>query len=145
MPQGSGKEQVIPMSSIISRMFDSRSKEEKDRDYEVYSKRIFPFGEVQKEKVGDLLSALFPKEKRHSLMLHYILLKDNVSGPDSKGYEAEARKMEKKKVVKITPQFQAAVKILMDLDLQMDEQLQYPDVEKFRQMVEEKVEASGAK
>lgn len=132
---------MIEMASIISRMFDGRSKEEKDRDYEVYAKRIFPFGEEQKEKVGDLLTALFPKEKRHSLMLHYILLKDSVSGPDSKGYEAEARKMEKKKVVKITPQFQTAVKILMELDLQMTGELRYPTVEEFRQMVE--AETSG--
>lgn len=74
------------MASLISRMFDSRSKDEKERDYELYSQRIFPFGEAQKEKIGDLLVALNPKEKRHYLMLHYILLKDSVTGPESKGY-----------------------------------------------------------
>lgn len=133
------------MASLISRMFDSRSKDEKERDYELYSQRIFPFGEAQKEKIGDLLVALNPKEKRHYLMLHYILLKDSVTGPESKGYAEESRKLEKKKLVKITPEFRQQVKILMELDQKVDETLQYPTAEELSVLVDQALAEEAGK
>ncbi|MDF2523958.1 MAG: hypothetical protein K0R31_1599, partial [Clostridiales bacterium] len=62
------------MAGIMGRFFDFRSKEEKARSYEAYSKRIFPYGDDQKDRVSELLAELFPKEKQKNLMMHYILI-----------------------------------------------------------------------
>ena len=114
------------MPSVIQRMFDNRSKEEKERDYDAFSQRVFPFGDEQKKKVGDLLEVLFPKEKRKYLLLHYILIKDPLTLNEKDDYELIEKKANKRKVVKITPEFKAAIKALVLADLAIDEKLIYP-------------------
>lgn len=117
------------MPSVIQRMFDNRSKEEKERDYDAFSQRVFPFGDEQKNKVGDLLEVLFPKEKRKYLLLHYILIKDPLTLNEKDDYELIEKKANKRKVVKITPEFKAAIKALVLADLAIDEKLNYPTPE----------------
>ena len=114
------------MPSVIQRMFDNRSKEEKERDYDAFSQRVFPFGDEQKNKVGDLLEVLFPKEKRKYLLLHYILIKDPLTLNEKDDYELIEKKANKRKVVIITPEFKAAIKALVLADLAIDEKLIYP-------------------
>ena len=114
------------MPSVIQRMFDNRSKEEKERDYDAFSQRVFPFGDEQKNKVGDLLEVLFPKEKRKYLLLHYILIKDPLTLNEKDDYELIEKKANKRKVVKITPEFKAAIKALVLANLAIDEKLIYP-------------------
>lgn len=117
------------MPSVIQRMFDNRSKEEKERDYDAFSQRVFPFGDEQKNKVADLLEVLFPKEKRKYLLLHYILIKDPLTLNEKDDYELIEKKANKRKVVKITPEFKAAIKALVLADLAIDEKLNYPTPE----------------
>jgi hypothetical protein len=117
------------MPSVIQRMFDNRSKDEKERDYDAFSQRVFPFGDEQKNKVGDLLETLFPKEKRKYLLLHYILIKDPLTLNEKDDYELIEKKANKRKVVKITPEFKAAIKALVLADLAIDENLNYPTPE----------------
>lgn len=117
------------MPSVIQRMFDNRSKDEKERDYDTFSQRVFPFGDEQKNKVGDLLETLFPKEKRKYLLLHYILIKDPLTLNEKDDYELIEKKANKRKVVKITPEFKAAIKALVLADLAIDENLNYPTPE----------------
>ena len=117
------------MPSVIQRMFDNRSKDEKERDYDAFSQRVFPFGDEQKNKVGDLLETLFPKEKRKYLLLHYILIKDPLTLNEKDDYELIEKKANKRKVVKITPEFKAIIKALVLADLAIDEKLNYPTPE----------------
>ena len=117
------------MPSVIQRMFDNRSKDEKERDYDAFSQRVFPFGDEQKNKVGDLLETLFPKEKRKYLLLHYILIKDPLTLNEKDDYELIEKKANKRKVVKITPEFKATIKALVLADLAIDEKLNYPTPE----------------
>ena len=117
------------MPSVIQRMFDNRSKDEKERDYDAFSQRVFPFGDEQKNKVGDLLETLFPKEKRKYLLLHYILIKDPLTLNEKDDYELIEKKANKRKVVKITPEFKATIKALVLADLAIDENLNYPTPE----------------
>lgn len=117
------------MPSVIQRMFDNRSKDEKERDYDAFSQRVFPFGDEQKNKVGDLLETLFPKEKRKYLLLHYILIKDPLTLNEKDDYELIEKKANKRKVVKITPEFKAIIKALVLADLAIDENLNYPTPE----------------
>lgn len=117
------------MPSVIQRMFDNRSKDEKERDYDAFSQRVFPFGDDQKNKIGELLETLFPKEKRKYLLLHYILIKDPLTLNENDDYELVEKKANKRKVVKITPEFKAVIKALVLADLAIDETLNYPTPE----------------
>ena len=60
------------MSSILSGLFDFRSKEEKARSYEAYSKKIFPYGDAQKDAISEILAALFPNERKNYLVMYYV-------------------------------------------------------------------------
>lgn len=122
------------MTSILKRLFDNRSSDEKNRDYELYTKRIFPFGEEQKGKVGDLLESMFPTEKRKYLLLHYILFKEELMQEEPMSYDEIATKINKKKLVRITPEFKATMKALTEIDMDIDEHLFFPTGEELREM-----------
>lgn len=59
-----------------SGVFDFRSKEERERDYKAFYKRVFPGGEAQKERVRSALAERLPGEEITFLLMYYITLKD---------------------------------------------------------------------
>lgn len=61
-----------------SGVFDFRSKEERERDYKAFYKRVFPGGEVQKERVRSVLAERLPGEEITFLLMYYITLKDAI-------------------------------------------------------------------
>lgn len=128
------------MSSFMKRLFDNRSKDEKKRDYDLYTKRIFPFGDEQKEKVGDLLETMFPTETRRYLLLHYILIKEELMQEEPMSYDEIATKINRKKLVRITPEFKATVKALTEIDRAIDENLKYPGAEELRELARKYLE-----
>ena len=120
------------MSGIFGKMFDMRSKEEKQRDFEAYSKRIFPYGDSHKEKVSEILSALYPKTNIKYLRMYYILLKDETTGENAVDFETAAKKLTKKSMVKATPELNADLHALLLADSIIDENLNYPSIEELR-------------
>lgn len=117
--------------NIIKRLFDNRSKEEKERDFDMYSSHIFPFGDEQKKAVRNILSSAFPKTKAHYLMMHYILIKQEYLDGSGNSLEQSCKNIEKKKIVKITPEIKTLVRQLLPIDLQITEELSYPDYSTF--------------
>lgn len=122
------------MASIFGKMFDMRSKEEKQKDFEVYSKRIFPYGDSHKDKVSEILSALYPKTNIKYLRMYYILLKDEMTGEDAVDFEAAVKKLIKKSVIKVTPELNADLHALLLADFEIDENLNFPSVEEIHEM-----------
>lgn len=120
------------MSNVFGSLFDFRSKDDKKRDYDAYSKRIFPYGDAQKEKIASILLELLPKEKEKYLMLHYVLVKQGLTSDNPMDYETSAKKIEKRKLVRLTPDFKAQIHALMDIDLAIDETLAYPSLEELK-------------
>lgn len=114
------------MSNIFSGLFDMRSKEEKQKQYEAYSKLIFPYGEAQRDKVQALLADMFPKQRLKYLMMHYILIKENMIGEKGLSREEAFKIVNKKKMIKVTPELEEGIKKLLAVDLAIDENLQYP-------------------
>lgn len=123
------------MSNILRGLFDFRSKEEKARSYEAYSKRIFPYGDEQREKVTELLVALFPDLKRQYLSMYYILIKEGMTEKEQKDFEAAEKKAAKYRLLPKKPELKAAVKVLLDIDFAIDENLEYPTVEELRDAI----------
>lgn len=119
------------MSGIFGDLFSFKSKEEKERSYEAYSKRIFPYGDDQKDRIMELLSELFPKENPRYVLMHYILVKQGVTGEDAIGFDEAANKV-KHSPIKATPEIQAGIHALLNVDLSIDENLEYPSIEELR-------------
>ena len=132
------------MAGILSSIFDFRSKEEKARCYEAYCKRIFPYGDSQKSAVTELITALFPGEKQKYLMMHYVLIKQGVTDEEPLDYDIAAMKAEKYKLLPITAELQAGMKILLDKDLIIDEKLEYPSLEELEKEINERVSCDSS-
>lgn len=122
------------MSNMFGNLFIS--KEERQRKYEEYFKKVFPYGNGQREKISSILSELFPKEKLKYLLMHYILIKESVVGEDKLDYESSARKIAKKKIIKVTKETQELMIALLKADLSIDEKLEYPSIDELKNGIE---------
>ena len=90
---------------MTSGVFDFRSKEERERDYKAFYKRVFPGGEVQKERVRSVLAERLPGEEITFLLMYYITLKDAMVLDDELDfYQAAAQAQRKMSVSKVAPQ-----------------------------------------
>lgn len=106
--------------------FSFQSKEEREKEYQSYVNKLFPYGEAQSQKVRDILNALVGKKDRAQLMLYYILVKEALIDSESKDYEKIVSEIDKKKIIKLTPELKNCIRILIEKDLNMDETLNYP-------------------
>lgn len=108
-----------------------KSKEERERDYQNYFHKIFPYGESQKQKVENILGELVNKKEQNELMMHYILIKEAMIDTDE-DYETIAKRIEKKRIVKLTPELKECICILINVDIAIDEGLDYPSAEELK-------------
>ncbi|MBC8061156.1 MAG: hypothetical protein H7Y18_10865 [Clostridiaceae bacterium] len=120
------------MSSILSNLLDFRSKEEKSRSFEAYSKKIFPYGDAQKDAISENLAALFPTERQNYLVMYYVLIKEEMTAEDSIDFESAVAKAKKYKLLNFTSKLQAGIKSLLNADFDIDENLQYPTLEELQ-------------
>ncbi|TAH68851.1 MAG: hypothetical protein EWM47_07760 [Anaerolineaceae bacterium] len=118
--------------------FDFQSKKEREKNYQEYAKKIFPFGDAQKEKVLEILNDLSAYKQANQLLMHYILIKEAMIDSEEKDYKAIAEKIEKKRYARLTPEIKDCIRILMDKDLAMDESLDYPTAQELKSIVEKK-------
>lgn len=112
-----------------------RSKEEKEQEFADFSKRIFPYGEAQKDRIGRLLHELFPREDRQCLLVYYVSIKDEMTGRAAKSYEEAVKSQMRAPVVRITPELINGVKALIMADREIDESLAYPTVRELKELL----------
>lgn len=117
------------MSGILGNIFDFRSKEEKARSYAAYSKRIFPYGNNQKDQISDILAALFPTLNPKHVLMYYILIKEGMTEEEPLDFETASAKVAKYSLVRITPELKAGIHALLNVDLSIDGKLEYPSIE----------------
>jgi hypothetical protein len=132
------------MAGILSGLFDFRSKEEKARSYEIYSKQIFPYGEEQRDHVLELLSDLFPNENKRYLIMHYILIKQGMIGEEQLDFKRAAAKSKKYRLIRITDEMLAAMQAVLNADFSIDERLEYPKVEELRAAASDILSSHGS-
>jgi hypothetical protein len=121
----------MDMSGVLGSLFNFRSKEEKQRIYEAYSKRIFPYGDIQKEKIEEILAALFPKQNSKHVLMHYILIKEGMTEEEPLEFN-EAVKKVKHSPIRSTSELEAGIEALLNADLVIEENLEYPSLEELR-------------
>jgi len=110
-----------------------RSKEEKEQDFADYSKRIFPYGEAQKDRISQLLQGLFPQENRQCLMVYYVSIKDEMTKRAAKSFEAAAESQMRTSVIRVTPELVRGVRAIIMADLEAGEDLSYPTIQEIRE------------
>lgn len=110
-----------------------RSKEEQAQEFADFSKRIFPYGEGQKDRISQILHELFPREDRQCLMVYYVSIKDEMTGRAAKSFEAAAEAQMRTSVVRITPELVSGVRVLIMADREVNEDLNYPAIQELRE------------
>lgn len=119
------------MASIFG--FNYKSKEEREEEYQSYFKKVFPYGELQKQKVENILVDLSNKNQGNQFMMHYVLIKEAMIDSEVKNYEVIAAGIERKRFVKLTPELKDCLRMLIYKDLTMDEGLDYPTAQELKE------------
>ena len=121
------------MASLFGRMFDMRTGDEKKKDFEVYSKRIFPYGDEQKDKVFGLLEQLLPKHKQKYLRMHYIMIKQEMIAEEPLTFKEATKSLAKKTLVKLNKEQESYIEALMMIDLAMEDAINYPTIDEIKE------------
>ena len=114
--------------------FEYKSKKEREKEYQEYFHKLFPYGEPQKQKVQELLIELIRKKQGNQLMMHYVLIKEAMIDSEDRDYEAIAARVEKGRYVKLNSELKDCIRILIYKDLAMDESLNYPTANELKAM-----------
>lgn len=121
------------MASLFGRIFDMRTGDDKKRDFELYSKRIFPYGDEQKDKVFAVLEQLLPKHKQKYLRMHYIMIKQEMIAEEPLSFKEATKSLAKKTLVKLNKEQEAYLEALMMIDLGIEDKLEYPSIEEIKE------------
>lgn len=117
-----------------------KSREQEEREFQAFSENSFPYGQPQRDKVEELLSQLFPKEKKQFTMMLFLLGKQYYHGyglrneQDYQGYTQEERLNIAAKSLnrQLTGKHRKSLTTYLALiaaDAQVDENLSYPTIQ----------------
>ena len=121
-----------------------KSREQEEREFQAFSENSFPYGQPQRDKVEELLSQLFPKEKKQFTMMLFLLGKQYYHGyglrneQDYQGYTQEERLNIAAKSLnrQLTGKHRKSLTTYLALiaaDAQVDENLLYPTVQEIQE------------
>ena len=121
-----------------------KSREQEEREFQAFSENSFPYGQPQRDKVEELLSQLFPKEKKQFTMMLFLLGKQYYHGyglrneQDYQGYTQEERLNIAAKSLnrQLTGKHRKSLTTYLALiaaDAQVDENLLYPTAQEIQE------------
>lgn len=121
-----------------------KSREQEEREFQAFSENSFPYGQPQRDKVEEILSQLFPKEKKQFTMMLFLLGKQYYHGyglrneQDYQGYTQEERLNIAAKSLnrQLTGKHRKSLTTYLALiaaDAQVDENLLYPTAQEIQE------------
>ena len=121
-----------------------KSREQEEREFQAFSENSFPYGQPQRDKVEELLSQLFPREKKQFTMMLFLLGKQYYHGyglrneQDYRGYTQEERLNIAAKSLnrQLTGKHRKSMTTYLALiaaDAQVDENLLYPTAQEIQE------------
>ena len=121
-----------------------KSREQEEREFQAFSENSFPYGQPQRDKIEELLSQLFPKEKKQFTMMLFLLGKQYYHGyglrneQDYQGYTQEERLNLAAKSLnrQLTGKHRKSLTTYLALiaaDAQVDENLLYPTAQEIQE------------
>ena len=125
-----------------------KSREQEEREFQAFSENSFPYGQPQRDKVEELLSQLFPREKKQFTMMLFLLGKQYYHGyglrneQDYQGYTQEERLNIAAKSLnrQLTGKHRKSLTTYLALiaaDARVDENLLYPTVQEILEQAKE--------
>ena len=125
-----------------------KSREQEEREFQAFSENSFPYGQPQRDKIEELLSQLFPKEKKQFTMMLFLLGKQYYHGyglrneQDYQGYTQEQRLNIAAKSLnrQLTGKHRKSLTTYLALiaaDAQVDENLLYPTAQEILEQARE--------
>ena len=121
-----------------------KSRDQEEREFQAFSENSFPYGQPQRDKIEELLSQLFPKEKKQFTMMLFLLGKQYYHGyglrneQDYQGYTQEERLNIAAKSLnrQLTGKHRKSLTTYLALiaaDAQVDENLLYPTAQEIQE------------
>lgn len=121
-----------------------KSRDQEEREFQAFSENSFPYGQPQRDKVEELLSQLFPKEKKQFTMMLFLLGKQYYHGyglrneQDYQGLTQEERLNIAAKSLnrQLTGKHRKSLTTYLALiaaDAQVDENLLYPTAQEIQE------------
>ncbi|MEY8338655.1 hypothetical protein AALB16_11660 [Lachnospiraceae bacterium 62-35] len=103
-----------------------KSREEREKEYQEYTKKIFPYGDSQKKAVQALLKEILPKEDQTGLLMYFIQLKELlIDNPAYTPVQADAS-LPRRALRPRSIQGMMQIFALLDADINIDSCLSYP-------------------
>jgi len=132
------------------RLFNFKSKQQREKEEREYAAWAFPHGEIQREKLTELMRELKPKEQPQMLMFSYLTCKElynNQMEVTNSREEAIVRFMRSvksyKQLIRKDDLCMYLALVLADTDI--DEECRYPDADEIRSRVAELEELRKSK
>lgn len=117
-------------------IFSYKNSKERQREYLEYLQEVFPFGDAQKEKITILLKNLLPKEFAEIALFNYLTIKYETSKYFDKSKNQitdeglmKCCKLLKNTIGKNSKNSKAIYIALAEADLNIDNNLNYPDID----------------
>lgn len=125
-----------------------KSRGQEEQEYQAFAENSFPYGQAQRDKIEELLSRLFPKEKKQFTMMMFLLGKQYYHGyglrneKDYQGLTQEERlnlaaKSLNRQLFGKHKKSLTTYLALIAADAQVDENLCYPTIQEILDQAKE--------
>lgn len=132
----------------ITEWFSFKSAKQRERERKQFAQWAFPYGDVQKEKVSQIIRQLLPKEDPKAALAVFLMGRQAYRGAFNADPEDLQDRAEETKLAALDYQLRQQLfgkykkfipyyKVLILADAQVDETLNYPSVEELRRRAEE--------
>ena len=127
--------------------FTFKTAKQRAREEKQFARWAFPYGELQKEKVLELICQLLPKEDPKAAMAVFLMGREAMRGSFKDDPEDLEERTEESKMATLDRVLQTQLfgrykkfipyyKVLVLADLDVDETLNYPSAEELRRRAE---------
>ena len=124
------------------KLFQFKSKKQREKEEREYALWAFPYGDLQREKLGDLIMELIPKASLPIYLASYLTCKELF---DNTLEDAESRDSAINKMINGIGSYGQLIKknempmylALVLVDAEIDEKCEYPPIDEIRAKIQE--------
>ena len=124
------------------KLFQFKSKKQREKEEKEYAAWAFPYGDIQKEKLGDLIKELIPKASIPICLASYLTCKELF---DTAIEDTETREEAINRMINNLGSYGQLIKrnemptylALVLVDAEVDEKCEYPPIDEIRAKVQE--------
>jgi len=124
------------------KLFQFKSKKQREKEEKEYAAWAFPYGDIQKEKLGDLIKELIPKASIPICLASYLTCKELF---DTAIEDTETREEAINRMINNVGSYGQLIKknemptylALVLVDAEIDEKCEYPPIDEIRAKIQE--------